>query len=143
LADGETSNKLVAWSRKPAGSYHPSPLVVGQHLYVLYSTGFIACFDAKTGEEVYGRQRLGGTFTASPWAYDGKVCCLNEDGVTFVVKAGSTFELLGKNSLDDMCMASPAIAEDRLFVRTLSKLSQNYCSRQGLPRPATRPSKAE
>ncbi len=76
LKKGETSNEFIAWYKEPAGAYHPTPLVLGDHLYVLYSTGFISCFEAKTGKPVYERERLGGSFTASPWAYDGKIFCL-------------------------------------------------------------------
>jgi len=124
LKKDETSNQFIAWYKEPAGAYHPSPLVYGDHLYVLYSLGFIACYDARTGKEIYDRQRLGGSFTASPWAYDGKIFCLSEEGETFVVQAGAQFKLLGKNSLGEMCMATPAMARERLFIRTLSKL---YC----------------
>jgi outer membrane protein assembly factor BamB len=91
----------------------------------------VSCFDAKTGEPVYEKKRLGGgatAFTASPWAYDGKVFCLSEDGVTFVVQAGREFKVLGKNDLGEMCLASPALAGGRLFLRTQSKL---YCLRDG------------
>lgn len=89
---------------------------------LLYDQGFIACFDAKDGKELYGKRRLpnGRSFTSSPWAYNGKVFCLNEDGMTFVIKAGDVFEEVGTNPLaeDDMCMATPAIAGDRLIIRT-------------------------
>ena len=73
-------------------------------------------------------QRLpnGRAFTSSPWAYGGKVFCLNEDGETIVLKAGDQFEVLHTNELaeDDMCMATPAIAGDRLLIRTSARL---YC----------------
>ena len=102
-----------------------SPLVVGDYLYVLYDRGLLACYEARTGREMYGRQRLGSTaFTASPWYADGKIFCLNEDGDTVVVRAGPEFEILGTNSLGDMALATPAIVGDRLLIRTLSKL---YC----------------
>lgn len=124
LKKGETSNRFIAWYREPAGAYHPTPLVLGDHLYVLYSTGMISCFEARTGKPVYERQRLGGSFTASPWAYDGKVFCLSEEGTTYVVKAGAEFELLGKNPLGEVALATPAVADGRLFLRTAVAL---YC----------------
>jgi hypothetical protein len=70
----------------------------------------------------------GRAFTSSPWAYDGKVFCLNEDGVTFVLKSGEQFEVLHTNSLaeDDMCLATPAIVGDRLLIRTSARV---YCIR--------------
>jgi hypothetical protein len=90
----------------------------------------MACFNAADGSTIYKPQRLpnGGAFTASPWAYSDKVFCLNEDGVTFVLKAGDQFEVLHTNALaeDDMCMATPAIAGDRLLIRTSARL---YCIR--------------
>jgi outer membrane protein assembly factor BamB len=90
----------------------------------LTDMGFLICRDAKTGREIYGKQRIGqgGTFTASPWAYNNRVFCLSEDGDTYVVQAGSEFRLLRKNSIEDACMASPAIADGSLILRTYSKL---------------------
>ena len=61
-------------------------------------------------------------FTASPWACDGEVFCLSEDGDTFVVKASREFEVVGKNRLDDMALATPALANGSLLVRTAGKL---------------------
>ncbi len=126
--DGGTANEFIAWSQKDAGPYNPSFLVYGDYLYVLYDRGFFACFDAKTGKPVYEKQRLEGQFTASPWAYDGKVFCLNEDGDCHVLEAGPKFNPIGKNRLDEMCMATPAIVGDSLIVRTLGKL---YRIREG------------
>lgn len=130
LPSGETSSKSIAWYQRYAGPYHPTPLVYGDYLYVLYDRGMLSCYDAKTGKPVYERQRLGGgsqAFTASPWAYNGKLFCLSEDGETFVIKAGPKFELLGKNNLDDMSLSTPALASGNLLIRTQSRL---YCLRQ-------------
>lgn len=124
LQKGEKSNLDIAWSNDMAGAYHPTPLVLGDHLYVLYSTGFLACYEAKTGKLVYEKQRLGGSFTASPWSYDGKIFCLSEEGTTYVVKAGKEFELLGKNVLGEVSLATPAVADGKLFLRTREAL---YC----------------
>jgi outer membrane protein assembly factor BamB len=124
LKKEETSNQFVAWYREPAGAYHPTPLVLGDYLYVVYSTGFIACFDARTGKTVYEKQRLPGSFTASPWSCNGKIFCLSEEGVTYVVKAGPQFELLGKNAMNEVALATPAVADGRLFLRTVDAL---YC----------------
>jgi hypothetical protein len=81
--------------------------------------------DPRIGKEIYGRQRIAvdsGTFTASPWAYNGKIFAMSEDGDTFVMQAGSDFKLLGRNALDEMTLASPAIAHGSLFIRTATKL---------------------
>lgn len=136
LKKDETSNEFIAWYNEPAGSYHPTPLVLGDYLYILYSTGFIACFEAKTGKPVYEKQRLGGSFTASPWAYDGKIFCLSEEGTISVVKAGREFEILGKNVLDEVALATPAIADGRLFLRTVSHL---YCIEKPSSRKEPKP----
>jgi outer membrane protein assembly factor BamB len=126
LKEGETTNSFIAWHEKTAAPYNPSPLVYGDYFYVLFDFGFLSCRDAKTGKEVYEKQRINleGTsgFTASPWAYDNKIFCLSEDGDTFVFQAGREYKLIGKNSLGEMCMATPAIARDSLIIRTASKL---------------------
>ncbi len=126
LKEGENKNEYIAWCERTAAPYNPSPLVYGDYFYVLFDFGFLSCRDAKTGQEVYAKQRINPegniAFTASPWAYDGKVFCLSEDGDTYVFQAGREFKLLGKNSLGEMCMATPAIARESLIVRTATKL---------------------
>ena len=125
LQENETHSEYVAWCQPQAGPYNPSPIVYGDFLYVLYDMGLLACYDAKTGKEVYGKRRIGPgarAFTSSPWAYGGKLFCLSEDGDTFVIRAGAEFELLGKNSLGELCMATPAIVRDGLIIRTESHL---------------------
>jgi outer membrane protein assembly factor BamB len=130
LKPGETNNEFIAWSNPVAGPYNPSPLFCEGRLYVLYDRGLVSCFDAKTGQVLYDRERLpaGFAFTSSPWAAGGRVFCLNEDGVCYVLRAGDKFELLHTNKLadDDMCMATPALAGDRLLIRTAVRL---YCIR--------------
>ena len=124
VTDAESLDESMAWFQPQVGSYNTSALVYGDHFYTLLDRGYMTCHDARTGEEVYGRQRIkvGAGFTASPWAYDGKIFALSEDGDTFVIKAGAEFELLGTNSLDEFTMATPAIAHGSLFIRTASKL---------------------
>lgn len=127
----ETSNKFIAWSNWKAAPYNPSTLVYRDQLYVLLDRGYLSSFNPKTGEEIYGKQRLPGStgFTASPFAYQGKIFCFNEDGGTNVCKAGKTFELLHTNQLadDDMGMATPAIAGNSLLIRTSARI---YCIRK-------------
>lgn len=125
LKKGETSNDFIAWHLPQAGPYNPSPIIYGDHYYTLLDRGFFTCHDAKTGKEIYGKQRIdpaAGAFTASPWAYNGKIFCLSEDGDTFVIQAGAEYKLVGKNSLDELCMSTPAIARGSLIIRTGSKL---------------------
>ena len=130
LTEDQTSNEWIAWCQRKAGPYNPTTLIYDDRLFVLYDRGLLACFNAGSGDAFYEPQRLpnGRAFTSSPWAYGGKVFCLNEDGETFVIKAGDKFELLHTNPLaeDDMCMATPAIAGDRLLIRTSARL---YCIR--------------
>jgi hypothetical protein len=133
LTKDQTSNDWIRWCRKMEAPYNPSTLAYQDRLYVLYDFGLLASFDAQTGETITERQRIpnGRAFTSSPWAYGGKVFCLNEDGVTFVFEPREDqLELLHKNSLadDDMAMATPAIIGDRLLIRTAARI---YCIRNG------------
>ena len=110
--------------------YNPTTLLYDKLLYVLLDNGRLSALDPQTGKPFYDREKLpaGQNFTSSPWAYNGRVFCLNEDGVTFVVRAGEKFEVLETNKLadDDMTLASPAIAGDRLLIRTAARI---YCIR--------------
>lgn len=127
----KTSNDFIAWSQPTAGPYNPTSVLYGDQIYVLYDQGFFASYDAKTGEEIYKKQRIpdGKAFTSSPWAYENKIYCLNEDGLTFVIGAGKEFNILYTNTLaeDDMSMATPALVGDRLLVRTAARI---YCFRK-------------
>ena len=125
LKAGETSNEFVAWYLPQGGPYNPSPIVVGGIYYTLLDRGFLTAHDANTGREIYGKQRFdpaAGAFTASPWTYNGKLFLLSEDGDAFVVQTGPDYKLLGKNSLDEMCMATPAIANGSLIIRTAGRV---------------------
>ncbi|MGE0863239.1 MAG: PQQ-binding-like beta-propeller repeat protein [Vicinamibacterales bacterium] len=124
LAKGEDRNAFVAWFHPRASAYTSSPLVYRGRMYVVNDNGILTVFDATTGKEIY-KARAGGsgnTFSASPWASDGKVYLLSEDGHTFVIEAGDKYVELAKNSLDEMSLASPALAPDALFMRTQTKL---------------------
>ena len=130
LKPGETNNEFIAWHQPTAGPYNPSPLFYGDYFYVLFDFGFLSCHDARTGRQVYEKQRIREdttSFTASPWAANGRIFALSEDGDTFVFEAGPEYKLLHTNSLDEMCMATSAISGDRLLIRTLTKL---YCLRK-------------
>ena len=120
LQEGVSSNEYVAWSLEQGGSYHPSPLVYGDYYYTLLDRGLMTCHDARTGEEIYGRQRItvGEGFTSSPWAYNGKIFALSESGTTYVIEAGREFRIIGENELDEFTMATPAILNDSLIIRT-------------------------
>ena len=119
-------NDHIAWYQPKAAPYNPSPIVYGDYYYTLYDRGFLTCHDARTGKEVYGKKRfpVGASFTASPWAYNGKLFFLSEEGTTFVVQPGAEFKVLGRNELSELCLASPAVSQGNVLVRTASKL---YC----------------
>jgi outer membrane protein assembly factor BamB len=125
LKPGETSNQFIAWSMPTAAPYNPTPIVYGDYYYTLFDRGFFTCHDARTGKEVYSRQRIAADasgFTTSPWAYNGKIFAMSEDGDTYVIQAGPEFKVLGKNSLGEMALATPAVSRGSLVIRTASKL---------------------
>jgi outer membrane protein assembly factor BamB len=123
LNPGETGNAYVAWSLDKASAYMPSPLVYGNRMYVIYDNGICAAFESSTGKQIYkARIGTGATFSSSPCAADGNIFCLSEDGDTFVIKAGDEYQLIAQNSLGEMCLATPAIADGSLFIRTMTKL---------------------
>jgi len=122
LPNGATASEHVVWSNPTLGTYNPSSIVYGDYYYTLFDRGLLTCHDAKTGREIYPRQRLtsGTLFTASPWAYNGKIFAMSEEGETFVIQAGPEFKVLGTNVLDEMALATPAIAHGNLIIRTAS-----------------------
>ena len=122
LTANESSNQFVAWSYPRDGAYMSTPLVYGDYLYNTRINGVLNCYEAKTGTRAY-QQRLGGGtsgFSASPVAGDGKVYIPSEDGDIYVVKAGPAFELVSRNTMGEICMASPAISGGVLYFRTQS-----------------------
>lgn len=125
LKSGETSSESIAWSLPQGGTYNVSPIVYGDYFYTLFDRGFFTCHDAKTGKEIYTKVRLDPTasgFTSSPWAYNGKIFAMSEDGTTYVIPAGPEFKVIGQNVLDEFTMASPAIHQNSLLIRTATSL---------------------
>lgn len=113
---GDISQSHVRW-RVPTGApYVPSVVVYGGLLYMGGELGIVTCVDIAKGERVW-QERIGGIFTASPVAADGKIYLLSETGETVVLKAGRTPQVLARNRLDGHFVASPAIAGGRLFLR--------------------------
>ena len=124
LREGQTSNEYIVWSQARAGTYLPSPVAYDGAVYSLTETGILSRFDAKTGKLTY-KTRIDPTataFTTSPWAYNGKLFCLSEEGQTFVIATGEQFKLLHVNELDDMALATPALVGERLLIRTEHRL---------------------
>ncbi len=122
LQEDQTSNDHIAWSVSREGAYMATPIVYREHLYNSRWNGVLSCYGARQGNRFY-QERLGaGAFTASPVAGDGKIFVASEDGDVYVVKAGPEYQLLEKNSLGDVCLASPAISEGMLLFRTQNSL---------------------
>ncbi len=124
LAKDTTSNAGVAWSKTGRGPYMPTPLVYDGILYVLANNGVFDAYEVTTGQEIY-RQRLptvGSGFSASPVAADGKIYLSNEDGEMLVVAAGREFKHIATNSMGDLLMATPALSDGVMYVRTARSL---------------------
>jgi outer membrane protein assembly factor BamB len=114
---GDISRTHVQWM-VPTGAPYISSLVHYQGLiYMSNDAGIATCIDAKTGEKVW-QERTEGIFSASPVAGDGKVYLLSETGEVIVLKAGRALEVLARNQLDERIVASPAISDGQLFIRT-------------------------
>jgi outer membrane protein assembly factor BamB len=119
--------ELVWVSEKP-GPLEPSLLYYRGLLYCLMDNGILVCLDGATGREQY-RQRLEGPCNSSPIAGEGRVYVSNNQGTTFVVRAGREFELLARNELGERITASPAVSNSRLIYRTDSHLYSIGCKR--------------
>jgi outer membrane protein assembly factor BamB len=121
---GDVTRSHVLWSFGN-GPDVPTPVTDGTYLYVVNDRGIMWCLDAKTGKELYGRKRLRpATYSGSFVLAEGKLYITDEDGVTSVVKAGPTFEVLAENDFDDYTLSSPAISDGQIFIRTAKFL---YC----------------
>jgi len=114
---GDVTRTHVAWTLRRGAPYTPSPLLVGDELYVVSDNGILTCVEAKTGTVRY-QQRLGGTVSASPVAADGRIYILNEDGVTIVLAPGPTYRQLAVNRIDGATLASMAVSAGSFFIRT-------------------------
>jgi outer membrane protein assembly factor BamB len=120
-AAGDVTHSHVRWRIDRNASHTPSPIVVGDEVYFASDSGFANCADLKTGK-VHWSQRLGGNFSASPVAAGGHLYFPNEAGVTYVLKAGTKYELISKNDLADRTFASPAPIDNAIIIRSESHL---------------------
>lgn len=121
---GDITNSHLLWSTAN-GPDVPTPVTDGKYFYIVNDRGIMWCLDGRTGKEIYGPERIKtGTYSSSPVLADGKIYVTNEDGLTTVVKAGPTFEVLAENALNDYCLSSPAISNGQIFIRTAQNL---YC----------------
>jgi outer membrane protein assembly factor BamB len=119
---GDVTDTHVAWRLTKNAPHTPSPLLVGDELYVVSDDGWASCLDAKTGDVHWSERLRGAGFSASPLAAEGKVYFQNEAGVGFVVKAGTKYELLAKNDFKERTLASYAAADGALLIRTAQHL---------------------
>jgi outer membrane protein assembly factor BamB len=124
LAPDQTSNDGVAWSTPRGGGYMCTPLIYRGLAYIVRYNGVLNVYDAKTGERKYEHRLAGATsaFTSSPIANDGKVYLASEDGQVFVLKAGPAYELIAMNEMSTPVLATPAISEGRLLLRTQDQI---------------------
>ena len=122
---GELKSEGVVWATPKAGPPMASPLVYRGHIYVIdQNGGTMSCYDAATGKPAYQKERVPNarTFWASPWAYDGKIFCLDDGGTTHVVAAGPKFSMIGKNTLSDSTWATPALVNGTVVIRGVKEI---------------------
>jgi len=124
MKEGQTKSDYIAWRQNTAAPYIPSPIAYRGYVFVLFDQGFIACYDAKTGKEIYGKTRIdvGASFSASPVAADGKIYCIAYDGTVSVVQAGREFNMIVQNKMDERTTASLAISDGTIYMRTYKAL---------------------
>lgn len=130
LKEGETSNNWVVWSVPESGIAMASPLFYEGLIYIADRTqGKLYCYDAASGAAVSPGTKITGAkaFWASPWAFNGKIYCLEEKGTTYMIQAGKSFKELGNNTLEnDTFWASTAIANGSYVFRGEKAI---YCIR--------------
>ena len=118
---GDVTKTHVAWTLRRGAPLTPSPLLVGDELYIVNDNGIASCLDAKTGA-THWQQRLGGTYSASPVSADGRIYFLDEDGASTVIAPGQEFRKLATNRLDGATLASMAVSVGSIFIRSDSFL---------------------
>lgn len=120
---GDVTNTAILWRTQKGAGYVPSPVAQNGLFFVVSDGGVASCFEPKTGQR-YWQERLGKHTTASLVAANGYVYFLDDDGVTYVVKADRKFEVVAKNALEKETVASPALSDGQIFIRSTSHL---YC----------------
>jgi outer membrane protein assembly factor BamB len=120
LPKGTESSEAIAWSNTREGTYIPTPILYGDYLYTCGNNGVVTAYDAKTGQRAFrGRLGEGGAFSASPVAADGKLYFASEEGEIHVVAAGPGLAPIAKNDMKEVIMATPAISDGLIIVRTM------------------------
>jgi outer membrane protein assembly factor BamB len=126
---GNVTSTHIAWRDKGKDicSYVPSPVAWGSHFFIVSDVGNATCFEAKTGKRMW-KEKLGRHHSASPVAAGGLLYFPDDNGITYVVKAGPSYELVAKNELGEECYASPALSRGRIYLRTAKSL---FCIGEG------------
>lgn len=119
LPEGQRSSPAIAWSHARGGTYIPTPLVYGGFLYTVNNNGILTAYRLATGEQAYQTRLPMGSFSASPVAADGRLYFASETGEVHVLRAGADYQLLTTNAMDEVVMATPAISDGLLVIRTL------------------------
>jgi len=114
---GDVTRSHTAWTMTRAAPLTPSPILVGDELYVVNDVGILSCLDARTGE-LRWIQRIGGNYSASPVYAEGRIYFQSEEGVTTVIEPGRTFKKLATNTLDEPTLASMAVSGGSVYIRT-------------------------
>ncbi len=122
--NGDVTESHLAWQVRKSAPKRPSPLLIGELLYMISDDGVASCLEAKTGEVVWQKRVGGGEFRASPILADGRIYFFNLDGDSPVIQGGSEFKLLAENKLDNGFYASPAVVGNSLILRSTEHL---YC----------------
>jgi outer membrane protein assembly factor BamB len=118
---GDVTGTHIAWTLSKGAPHTPSPLLVKDELYVVSDGGLASCLDARTGK-AHWQKRIGGNFSASPLHADGRIYLQSEEGVTTVLKSGTTFEQIAQNKMEERTFASFAVADGAIYLRTETKL---------------------
>jgi outer membrane protein assembly factor BamB len=118
---GDVTATHVAWSTTRGAPFTPSPIAAGDELYVISDLGVLSCLDARTGA-LHWQERLGGNHSASPVFADGRIYFLSEEGVATVIAPGKTFRQLALNELDGATLASMAVTDGAIYIRSLTHL---------------------
>ena len=118
---GRNTNRRELFNLSQAKSYMQTMLVYGDLLYNAKWNGSVMCFRASTGEEIWRHKAgSGNSYIASPVASDGKIYIIDDQGMVYILKAGTAYELLAQNDLGEICMATPAISGKTIFFRTIN-----------------------
>ncbi len=118
---GDVTRSHVAWTLAKGAPHTPSMLLIGHEIYMVSDGGIASCVEAKTGKVIWS-ERLGGSHSASPIYADGRLYFVSEAGVLNVLAAGREFKVLGKHDLGERTLASPAVVNHSLYIRTENHL---------------------